>query len=473
MKSTQQTCQPNILLIVMDATRADHLSCYGYQRETTPTLDKIAAKGVLYDQCISPAVWTLASMASMFTGLYVSQHNTTIRHQYLEPQFITVAEVLRGYGYQTALFSAGGWVGETFGTSRGFITFHNYVDGIHWMRRLSKKATRVEKLLRWGKRYLVGSRQGKKTYQIARDLHHWFEQDRQPDRPFFAVAHFGDPHWPWFYHPPFSWRDGRQKCPRVFAPDGTRFVAGVLDLTAEELKMMVDYYDGEVSFLDHSIGMMLDGLEKSGHLENTLIIITADHGEHLGEHHLMGHELSVYEGLLRVPLILYHPEHFAGGERVSEPVQTLDLFPTILNMSHIDRDAVPNHLLGRNLQPDEVRTEPRPFTIAEYLGPNLRRLRRVCTNVDITPFDRQLRALRMHDTQYKLIWSSTGRYELYDLAQDPGETKNLADIEPGRVQKLHRQLDAWLATLDATELNPLEPEMEQTIIERLRDLGYF
>src|SRR5437763_1136100 len=110
----------NVLVIVMDATRADHLSAYGYSRPTSPNLDRIAAQGVLYEQAITAANWTLPSMASIFTGQYVAQHGTSSEHQYLEAGHTTMAEVFKGQGYRTALFSAGGWVSETFGMNRGF-----------------------------------------------------------------------------------------------------------------------------------------------------------------------------------------------------------------------------------------------------------------------------------------------------------------------------------------------------------------
>jgi arylsulfatase A-like enzyme len=473
MKPAQRNSQPNVLILVMDATRADHLSCYGYRRRTTPNLERVAAQGVLYDQCVSPAVWTLPSMASLFTGLHVSQHGTTFDHQYLEPRFVTLAQVLQRIGYRTALFSAGGWVSETFGMNRGFDTFRNYTEGSPRLPRFFRTTVPVKRIRRRVRGYLgLGGKHDKSTLSITRDLRQWLERDRQPAQPFFAVAHFANPHWPYLYHPQFSWVDDGRNLPARCAPEQMQFIAGQLTLTEEELALMVDYYDGEIAFLDHHIGDTLDGLQVRGHLDDTLVVITADHGEHLGDHGLMGHTLSVYEGLVHVPLILHHPDHFAGGRRVSEPVQTVDLFTTILDMLGLDRGQMPNSVLGRSLEPERVHTEPRSIAVSEYLAPHLKRLRRVCPGFDVTPFDRQLRALRTRDGRHKLIWSSDGRHELYNLADDPGEMEDLADLEVGRARELLDRLQSWLGELEAAEFDHLEPEMEQVLVERLRDLGY-
>ncbi len=465
--------RPNIIVLIMDAARAGHLSCYGYERKTSPNVDRLAAQGVLYEQCISPSSWTLESMSSLFTGLYPSQHGTNFQHQYLEPQFTTLAETLRGQGYQTAMFATVEWISDIFGTTRGFDTVTNYVQGIRAMRRFFKKTTKLEKLLRLGRWYLYSGKRGKMTYEALRDLRRWFKRDYQSDRPFFAVAHLADPHWPWFHHDQFTYANGAgAKQPRIVTPDAHKFIAGELDVSAAEQAQMVDYYDGEIRFLDHYLGQTLDWLRDNGHLDNTLVVVTADHGEELTEHGLIGHGWSVYDWELHVPFILYHPEYFSGGQRVSEPVQTVDLFPTVLELLGLERGAVSNHLLGHSLQPERVRAESRPFTVSERLAPSLRRFTRMLPHFDVTPLDRQLRALRLRDPQYKLIWGSDGRHELYDLAQDPGEMENLAEREPERLQTLLDQMQSWLDDLDAASFEQMEPEMEEVVVQRLQDLGY-
>jgi arylsulfatase A-like enzyme len=153
-------------------------------------------------------------------------------------------------------------------------------------------------------------------------------------------------------------------------------------------------------------------------------------------------------------------------------VQHVDLFPTILELLGLEREVVSNQLLGRSLRPEAARTNPRPFTISERLAPSLRRFHRDFPHFDTTPLERQLRALRSRDSGYKLIWGSDKRHELYDLARDPGETKNLAALEPEKARKLQEQLEKWLASIDAAGLGPLQPELDELVAERLRDLGY-
>ena len=456
--------RPNILLIIMDATRADHLSCYGYGRQTSPNIDRLAANGVLYEQAISPAAWTLESFPSLFTGLYPSQHGTNIFHQYLDPRFKTMAEVLRDQGYQTALFSPGGWISTTFGFERGFETFRNYMYQNRLMRRFFKKTTRVEKVLRRVDDIWHGPSRGKLTHAVAHGVRTWFQTERHPDQPYFAVAHF--------LHPQFSFDGGRRGGPRRYAPNGTKHITGEQPLPEAELRLLQDYYDGEIAFLDHYIGQMLKQLRASGHLDNTIVIVTADHGEHLGEHHLLGHNMSVYEDLLRVPLVISHPDFFSGGQRVSEAVQSIDFLVTFLELLDIPRSAVSNPLPGRSLLPDKVRADPRPFTYSEFLSTKMRRFQRLGPGVDASHFERTLRALRMRESGYKFISGSDGRHELYDLKQDAAERTNLAEREPATVQALQNQLDSWLATLQVTALENLQPEMDSVVADRLRDLGY-
>jgi arylsulfatase A-like enzyme len=202
------------------------------------------------------------------------------------------------------------------------------------------------------------------------------------------------------------------------------------------------------------------------------VVVTADHGEEICEHNLIGHGWSVYDQLLHVPFVLYHPEHFTGGQRVSEPVQSTDLFPTILELAGIERKSVSNPMLGCSLLPDQVRVNPRNYTISERLAPSLKRFERVLPDFDITPLNRQLRAIRMRGLGYKMIWGSDGRHELYNLAQDPEETENLADREPERLQELNAQLQAWLEGLNVASFDQLHPEMEEELAARLQDLGY-
>ena len=153
----------NVLMLIMDATRADHLSCYGYERPTSPTLDRLAETGVLYEQCISPSSWTLPTMASIYTGLFVSQHGTSFLHQFLDTHWTTLGEVMQRAGYRTAMFGTGGWINRTFGFQRGFDCFETEVRGYKPLRRWFPQTTRIEKLARHIEKRLTADTQGKMT----------------------------------------------------------------------------------------------------------------------------------------------------------------------------------------------------------------------------------------------------------------------------------------------------------------------
>ncbi len=475
MNSNPENNRPNVLIVVMDAARARNFSCYGYERKTTPVIDEIASQGVLYEQCISSASWTLPSMSSLFTGLYGSQHGTNFRHQFLERDHATIAEVLSNEGYQTTLFATVEWVSKTFGLARGFEHATSYVGGVPWMRKIFKKTTKIEKLWRLGKWYLLGPKHGKYTYTVSQDVRRWFNTQYQKDKPYFAVMHFGDPHWPWFHHPQHSWIEGKRRPPRLYAPDGHKYMAGELELSEEDSQMMMDFYDGEISFLDHQMGKIFDMMKQGGYLDNTILIILADHGEQLTEHQLIGHGFSVYEDVLHVPFIVHHPEYFSGGERVKEAVQNVDVFPTLIELLNLDKEKIPNHMLGRSLLPEKVRANPRPFTVSERLAPSLKRFRRVVPHFDTTPMERHMRALREvngNGPGYKLIWGSDGRHELFNLAEDLGENENLAERDPEKLQEMLDKLADWMATFEMADFGELETHIDEALTQRLQELGY-
>ncbi len=458
----------NVLLLIMDATRADHLSCYGYARPTSPTLDQLAESGVLYEQCISPSSWTLPAMASIYTGLHVSQHGTSLLHQFLDTHHTTLAEVMQRAGYRTAMFGTGGWVSRTFGFDRGFDCFQTEVRGYDFMRRWFSTTTRVEKGIRYLEQRLTADTQGKMTKRLSRNARRWMNEQR--DAPWFATIHFADPHWPYYRHRGFTpIRPGRVT-PWVFGLDAHQITTGEITNRDEYLDTLTDYYDGEIAFLDNAIGTLLDQLADDGLLHDTLIIITADHGEHLGEHNLTGHGNSMYEPLVHVPLIMHHPEYAAGGQRVRSLVQTTELFTTLLDLVGRSPDDVPNDLRGRPLWPSHVAEHPLPFTISEDPAPNVRRLARVAPDFDATALSHPLRAIRTEHE--KFIWRGDGAHAYYDLAHDPHETTNRITDQPEQAARLHTMLDTWLETITTVGIDILEQHLDEDLIAQLKSLGY-
>jgi arylsulfatase A-like enzyme len=222
------------------------------------------------------------------------------------------------------------------------------------------------------------------------------------------------------------------------------------------------------------IGRLLEFLEEQDILDDTVVIVVADHGENLGEHGLMSHQYSVHNTLVHVPLIIRYPPIFRGGQRVSELVQSLEIFTTILDILNIDRAEVPNDVRGRSLAPQKVAAQPLPFAVSEYLVPNLARMKRLFGEHDLSRFDRSLRAIRQNG--YKAIFGSDSQDELYDVSVDPAEKVNLAARAPELLADLRVQLDEWLASItlaETAEPGRAAAELDERIVARLRELGYF
>lgn len=463
---------PDILLLVLESTPATHLSCYGYHRSTTPHLDQFATEGVLYEQAISAAPWTLPSHASLFTGLYTSQHGTHFGNPYLRNDLLTLAEMLQQRGYATAAFTTNDWVNEKFGFDRGFETFRWAKRTLEWLNPLFPAETRLEKVIRYLRDpvYAIG-------YRNNRLLQDWITRTRREGRLFFAYTLYFDPHYPYRPQLPYArqFLKGQSRPWWRINLDPDRYMAGAVEMSAEDLEVLRALYDSRLASTDAILGQFLDYLRRSGALDDTLIFIVADHGENLGEHGLMSHQYCVYDTLVQVPLIIRYPPLFEAGQRASDQVQTLEIFTTIMDILGIAKSEIPNDVRGRSLVPKKLAGDPLPYAISEYLVPNLARMRRLYPNCDINRYDRGLRAIRQND--YKSIFAFNGQCELYDLKTDPGETQNLAAQKPDLVQEMRSRLNDWLASVGATDDEGLggedEADIDPQVVKRLQDLGYF
>jgi arylsulfatase A-like enzyme len=340
---------PNVLLIVLDTVRADHLSLYGYQRATTSTLDRLAARGIRFDQARAPAPWTLASHASFFTGRW--PHELGV--QWLTPlagTFPTLAEHLGASGYATAGFvSNAGYCSYDTGLDRGFTHFEDYV-----LARLGSLRTaglldvavksfgHLTVPLDHGgfHRFRAAvsdwffSAERKSAERINRDFLQWFAQRREPGRPFFVFLNYLDTHTPYLLPPGARHRFG------VNPKKKKEYVEVLMDWSSLDKqrqperysRLAHDAYDNCVAYLDDQLGVLFDELERRGVLEKTLVIITSDHGEGLGEHALFMHGESLYRTEIRVPLLILLPSHRPSGAVVRETVSLRDLPATIVEL---------------------------------------------------------------------------------------------------------------------------------------------
>lgn len=386
----------NVLLITIDTLRADRLGAYGYSRAKTPHIDRLASQGVVFEDATAQVPVTLPSHASLLTGLIPPTHgvrdNTYFR---LDPDARSLAEVLKERGYETAAFVSAFVLDGSFGLDQGFDVYDDEVSG-----EADTAGT-------------IAERRGE---LVSRSFASWMEK-RSSDRAFFAWLHFFDPHLP--YAPPSPYLPG---------------------------------YDGEISYVDEQVGRVLEALEASSLEANTLVVLTSDHGESLGEHGEKSHGFFVYDATLHVPLILKGSSSLPAGERVATPVRVIDIFPTVLEAVEV---PVPQEVQGRSLLA-LVRGEATdtPPSYAECYAPEL--------NFRWAP----LVALR--EGGFKFI--EAPRPELYDLGSDPGETKNLIESDPARALRMRSRLADLLKSLASPLSSRSQPDAET--IARLRSLGY-
>jgi arylsulfatase A-like enzyme len=449
----------NVVLAVVGRARADHVSCYGYARETTPFLDQVAREGVRFSRMIAAAPSALAAHASLFTGLYAASHGATEENPFLSPRHKTLAEHLRGAGYRTAAFCTDPWVSPETGLGRGFDAFftqryHNRVaaHAISWGRRAS------DRLLR---RSDSGAR------RTNHALRRWLAAD---DRPFFAFIHYNEMHLP--FRPPRPY--DRMYFPRGVAAARVRavnqgsgnYLAGQVDMGKEDLTILRALYDCGLRYTDMRLREVADVLRATGQWERTLFVITGSHGENLGEHGMIGDEWGLYDTLLRVPLVLRCPLHVPQGYVIDELAQTTDVLPTILHLLELTPSG---SLHGRPLIEDRRATPDAGFAIAERFRPDLTRLRQTVHGFDTRPFDVRNKAMRTR--LEKFIWRSDEDNELYDLKTDPGEEHNLIDEQPERGDRLRRQLFDWLASVEQFESEGSALEIDAPTRQQLRALG--
>ena len=371
---------PSILLVTLDTTRADRIGAYGYDRAVTPTLDRLAREGVLFEFAIAPTPITLPSHASILTGVYPPAHGVRDNLIFqLEPDAVLVSEALQRHGWRTAAFVGAFVLDARFGLAQGFEVYR---------APQIPTATPTRKLL-------SPDQVERPANEVVDDAIAWLSR-LGPDERFFVWVHFFDPHQP--YVVVEGWEQ--------------RFA---------------DPYDAEIGFCDAQLGRLLAYLESRGLVEDLLTVVTSDHGEALGEHGEETHGILLYQSTLRVPLLLSgRPVQRARGTRVAHPVSTADLPATLLALAGLDPEALPRSVLPPLISSDgdipagEGDREIDVETLLPYLSFRWSASRGLLWRGD------------------KLI--DGARAELYHLEEDPEERVNLAEAEPERVARLRARL---------------------------------
>ena len=463
--------KPNILFIVMDTTRADHLSCYGYKLNTSPNLDKIAGEGVLFRRVISPSSWTLPSHVSMFTGLSPIEHGIGYASPYLPEQIETLAGILKKESYRSLGYSNNPWVSFFTGMSRGFDDFQ-----VGWKKHEGRYLYNViydrliEILKRNDPEWSVEDHGAAKTTKYVSE---WIEKDSKS--PFFIFINYMEPHLPYKPPPPYD---------SLFMPDNIsfeeiqRFAPNPEDIrtlmvprqrSQKELSVISALYDGEINYLDGKIWRLYMQLKDSNILDNTLLIITSDHGDNLGDHGIVGHAYGLFNTLLEVPLIIRYPKYFKPGLTINDNVQATDIFYTIMEIAGIERN--PSSLgLVKSLNRRIKEQDYQKIMIAEHDKPidNLNWAKKEGINIDHLNKDRS--AIIFNG--YKYIQTSKGEEELYDLGNDPGEVKNIVSKSNKIASILRNKLNGTFAKVKPVAGSGQRPEIDKETKEKLRSLGY-
>jgi len=476
--ATPTVSSPNVLIILIDTLRADHLSCYGYERNTSPNIDDFAAESILFENAIAQSSWTLLSTASLLTSLYPSTHGATAIEYSMGDGIVTLAEVLQSEGYATAMFSDNPWVSPEYGLAQGMDSFYDAARATpligHICQRLAASVEILESLIRpldaWTLSAHVFTSPGVMTSDadlLNRAFFAWIDEDSQP---FFAYIHYIDPHAP--YSPPAPYdtifgenHDGETvSTPPMVYPADCWPVPKASALPKEKSRNMMARYDGEIASIDRSVGEVLSALESRGLYDRTLIVITSDHGEEFYEHFAYGHGHTLYNELLHVPLMMRIPESLTHEKRISNLVSLLDVAPTILSVCGIE---VPPQMQGRNLgdaisdyadQPEQaagdIAYSELPFVQGNTQCSGGRSLQR---------------------DGYKLIVADCDSGEwafLYDLESDPGEQLDISEHDIDVLADMESRFRMLAKRNEVNSPNSERVTLDSKTAERLRDLGY-
>lgn len=473
---------PNVLLVVWDTTRADRMALHGHDVDTTPRMAERFRDGLVFDRAVSPSYWTLPSHASLFTGLPSSVHGAHAGRQWLDGAFVTVAEHLGDNGFDTYAWSSNPNIHPSKNTHQGFQVFNHAFGRSDWADKVeewSKSLVRPDDFSTVSnpERYKAVSHH--KHGPVANEaFFRWLDGRSDGTRPFFGFVNYMEAH---------AYRLPTDASRRAVMPEEARYQRALR--TSQALKRMTnvmygrwkgwsrperqalyDVYDASVRDLDNWTDGLFAGLAERGVLDDTVVILTSDHGEQLGEHGLWLHNYSLYQPLVHVPLAIRYPKQVKPG-RVDFPVSGTSVFATVVDLTGVPAPAQP-------IEPHSL-AAPVPYPVVSDFDkacghPENRRL-------DTLVRDWPATYTALYDGHLKFIEASNDLHELYDLVTDPLELDNLAVTRHEDVARLSGLLATWRAgrpQIAQTEEQRIAEEAareagaDDELMNQLEELGY-
>lgn len=448
-ENTDGQSPPNVFIILVDALRPDHLSCYGHTLPTSPHIDRLAQEGLWCRSAFSVSNWSIPTHGSLFSGLYAGGHGAYSQFSILDEEVLTLAEILSEQGYHTANITNNPLVGRSGGLSQGFelvLGIENENKASYTLPRLFEKMITTDSL----------------TDDILRLSEKIIHRSRQRQTPYFLFVNLLDVHSPYIAKEPyFSRFTSSLDLTKVNLHLVNRFreshipkkeqFALIAKFTENDLEYLRRMYDSNIRYVDNQIGILLRNLERKGELGNTLIIVTADHGEYLGEHGGIGHIThDLYNQGLKIPLIFWYPEKLPPRV-IDENVSQVDVLPTVLTI--LGRvQHIPHGVHGRNL------LEPLPdrYVLAEFFDDHLKRFSRTILR-----------------DGYKLIVKVDGTREFYNFAGDPLEKNDLIDEETMQalIAEFGFQLENQTKSMKKHRIR-LDQEKHKNRVRKLKSMGY-
>jgi len=460
--------QPNIIIIVLDAGRFDYLSCYGCPEQLSPNIDGLAKKGVLFELATTVAPWTVPSHASMFTGLYPTQHLANWNTLKIKDGVPTVFDILRGQGYKVGAFVANDtliYPCEIFGKE---------VD-VYGLKRHNRSKD--------DSGFVDGFRQEDSNCpKITSFFMDWV--NKNPLEPFILYFNYYDLHSKYDAFEPYLSRYLSKEDIKILSDIGDRFSLHFKEMNREaevmqvQIKAMRNLYKAKMAAIDENVGKVVSVLKERKLLEDSILFITSDHGDTLGDHTYPSfhHQFSIYNALTRIPLIVYSPILEKYAKRVSVPlIQNIDIFPTVLDMCRVDKAKYlinsPAVTLMEYITGNSQKA-PRDYALSMYEAPK----KFVNWNKKYVNPAYIRKLLSIQDENFKLIFSDDEKVELYDIIKDSKEQKNIQGDFPEISEKLKAKFFEIINMFGGLNqdyaVGSFSAEEEKRIRERLKSLGY-